>query len=295
MRPGTLDIMSEPELTSPPSSSDSIEVDFGGSELLPSVQPLWEALSASHAAGTSNGLPTQSARDSWPLRFARYERIFEREDAFMLVARQGTKAVGYAVAYADDPFDDESESPIVMIESLAVLPELRSQGLGGWLLEEVEGEAIELWGATESAVEVPLGNEAAEGFAARAGFVEFGETWLRPAPQGTPAEQAGSASIDDDRLGILLEEGSELFAVGLEEGPDDTWITSEVLVLCQPEPGFAADGPSLEAMLAPFAAAGATSALVALDATSAPGWGEALTTLGFRQVLRLFTRTIAVE
>lgn len=286
--------MSDVKQPSPTASQDPIEVDFGGIELVPAVQPLWDALFAHHLAGGAAGLPVQDPADSWPLRRARYERLFDRAPAFVLLARQGKKAVGYALAYADDPIDEAGDGPVVTVESLIVLPEMRGQGLGGWLLEEAESEAIEQWGAEVTALEVMTGNESADDFYTRAGFVERGETWLRPDPT-TGGAPTGAQDIDDDRLGELLDEGSELFALGLEEGPDDTWLTSEVLVGCQPEPGYPADGPALEAALAPFAAAGAYSVLVALDRSNDPAWSETLTDLGFAKVLRLLTRSLIVE
>lgn len=282
--------MSEAELSS--QTPTAIEVEFGGVELLPAVQPLWEAQHDHHISGGAADLPVQPRSESWPLRLARYERIFERQPAFVLVASQGGKAVGYTLAYADDPIEDAGDGPVVTIESLVVSPEMREQGLGGWLLEEAEAEAIDQWGAEVSALEVMIGDESADEFYDRAGFVERGETWLRPAPKGV---QDFTQRIDDDRLGDLLDEGSELFALGLEEGPDDTWLSSEVLTLCQPEPDYAADGPALEAVLAPFAEAGASSALVALDPSCDPAWREELTALGFKKVLRLLTRSIVVE
>lgn len=284
--------MSEADRPSTSANSDAVQVDFGGAELLPDLQPLWEALFEHHVAGGAAGLPVQEQRDSWPLRLAHYERIFDRQPAFVILARQGNKAVGYALAYADDPIEGAGDGPVVTIESLIVLPEMRGQGLGGWLLEEAEAEGIEQWGAEVSAIEVLTDNTSAIDFSDRLGFVERGETWMRPARSGGVIE---SQRIDDDRLGDLLDEGSEQFALGLEEGPDDTWLSSEVLTLCQPEPGYAADAAALEAALAPFAEAGASSALVALDDSSDPAWGDVLTDLGFRRVLRLVTRPLVTD
>lgn len=284
--------MSEAELPSHSADSNAVQVDFGGAELLHDLQPLWEALFEHHVAGGAAGLPVQQLRDTWPLRLAHYERIFERQPAFVILARQGSKPVGYALAYADDPIEGAGDGPVVTIESLVVLPEMRGQGLGGWLLEEAEAEGIDQWGAEVSAAEVLADNTSGADFYARLGFVERGETWMRPARPGGVVE---SQRIDDDRLGDLLDDGSERFALGLEEGPDDTWLSSEVLALCQPEPGYAADAAALEAVLAPFAQAGASSALVALDDSSDPRWGEELTSLGFRKVLRLVTRPLVTD
>ncbi|MBP1326590.1 GNAT superfamily N-acetyltransferase [Leucobacter exalbidus] len=286
--------MRDVESSIPNSASEAIEVELGGTELLPSVRPLWESLFEHHVAGGAAGLAVQPQGDNWPLRIARYHRIFEQQPAFVLVARQGKLVVGYALAYADEPIEEISEGPVVTIESLVVLPEMRGQGLGGWLLEEAEAEAIEQWGAEVTALEVMTGNESALKFYERAGFVEQGETWLRPDPTTGGAPQ-GARDIDDDRLEVLLEEGSEILAIGLEEGPDDTWVTSDVLVGCQPEPGYAADGAALEAALAPFAAAGASSVFVALDRAADPAWGETLSSHGFKKALRLFTRLIAID
>lgn len=284
------------EVTQPGDNTNTgaISVDLGGTELLPELQPLWEALFDHRSAGGQSGLPVQQREDTWELRLAHYHRIFERQPAFVLLARQGERPVGYALAYADDPIEEVSDGPVVTIETLIVLAEMRGQGLGGWLLEEAEAEGIDQWGAEVSAIEVPSGDASAEAFYARAGFVERGETWLRPV--AAAGESVGDErDIDDDRLGDLLEEGSEEFAIGLEEGPDDTWLTSVVLVGCQPEPGSPADGAALEAALAPFAEAGARSALVALDGSNDPAWADELSKLGFKKVLRLVTRSIAIE
>lgn len=274
------------------SSSDDIQVDFGGTELLPDVQPLWEAMFDHQQSAGAAGLPVGDRGDSWRLRLARYERVFDRQPAFVMVARQDGEPVGYVLGYADEPFEDaEDAAPIVTIESLFVVPELRAQGLGGWLLEEAEAEAIEQWGVESSALEIMPGNALAESFTDRAGFAEIGETWLRPVLGGG---EATGHEIDDDKLGELLDEGSDMFAIGLEEGPDEMWQTSEVLVAFQPEPGFAADADALESEIALFAAAGATSALVALDRETSAEWTETLTALGFRKILRLLTREIVV-
>lgn len=285
--------MSTTEEPTPTSDLNAINVELGGVELLAEVPPLWEALFDHQVESGAAGLTAQLREDTWSLRLARYERIFERQPAFVMVARQGSQAIGFVLAYADEPLDEESEAPIVTIESLAVLPEMRGQGLGGWLLEEAEEEAIEQWGANVSALEVMVGNELAEGFTKRAGFIDFGETWLRPAANG--ASVGSTADIDDDRLGELLEVESELFAFGLEEGPDESWQTSVVIVGCQPGADLPADGPALEAALVQFAAAGATSALVALDASNDPAWADVLTGMGFKKVLRLLTRDIVVS
>lgn len=284
--------MSEAERPSNSADSDAVKVDFGGAELLQDLQPLWEALFAHQFLGEAAGLPVQQQHDSWPLRLAHYERIFDRQPAFVILARQGKKAVGYALAYADEPIEGAGDGPVVTIESLIVAPEMRGQGLGGWLLEEAEAEGIDQWGAEVSALEVPANDPAAAEFYGRFGFVERGETWMRPAQQG---EAVGTQHIDDDRLGDLLDEGSELFALGLEEGPDNIWQSSEVLTLCQPEPGYPADPAALEDVLAPFAEAGASSVLVALDDSSDSNWGEALTSLGFHRVLRLVTRPLVID
>lgn len=272
------------------STPDSVKVSLGGIELLPALQPMWERLFDHHAASGAAGLPVRSRDESWPLRHESYEEIFAEQPAFVLIAHQGSHAVGYVVAYADEPIEEAGDGPIVTIETLVVLPEMRDKGLGGWLLQEAEAEAIEQWGAEVTALEVMVGNESGEGFFNRASFVERGETWLR-----TGITAHSETATDYDRLDTLLDTESELFAIGLEEGPDDTWLTSEVLVVCQPEATTAANEATLEATLAPFAEAGAVSTLVALDGSNDPAWGEALAALGFRKVLRLLTRSIGVE
>ena len=289
--------MREDDLPTNSSAQPEVELKMGGIELLPIVQPLWEALYDHHHENGDAGLAVRPREESWPLRFAHYEQIFKDHTAFAIVAHTAGVPSGYALAYEDDPIDEDDERSIVTVESLVLLPETRGQGIGTLLLAAVETEASERWEAAESALEVMTGNESADAFYEHAGFVERGETWLRLAPAGGPA--VGERKTDEDRLGELLDEHLDdeeaLFALALEDGPDDTWLTSDVLVVGQPEYDVEADAAALEAALAPFAAAGATSALIALDSETDAGWPEALESLGFRKVLRLLTRPIAAN
>ncbi len=83
--------------------SDSITVDRGGLELLAEARPLWEALYDRHLEYGVAGLATIGRELSWPLRLARYRRIFvEHPRAVVFLARLEGAPVGYALGHDEE-------------------------------------------------------------------------------------------------------------------------------------------------------------------------------------------------
>jgi hypothetical protein len=83
-------------------SDEGIIVVRAGSERIGDLQPLWESLHEHHAAVaphlTDLG-PVRSPRDSWEVRRELYEEWLAEPDAFVLIAQDDQRAVGYAVIH----------------------------------------------------------------------------------------------------------------------------------------------------------------------------------------------------
>ncbi len=88
--------------------------------------------------------------------------IFKNTLSFTFVADEGGKILGYASAL---PLDAESAD----VESIAVDPDYQGKGIGGILLDAIEGEMIRR-GYTRSVLEVRDKNEAAIVFYKRHGY-----------------------------------------------------------------------------------------------------------------------------
>lgn len=145
--------------------ADEVTLTVHGAEVIDELEPLWLALFDWHAHTGSANLPVIDRSTSWPLRRAVYEELFERPDTFVVLARRGTEPVGYALGHLHDGPDDTwpTSDRLGHIESLAVLPDERGNGLGTALLDTAEARLAEL-GATTVAIEVMVGNEGAQRF-----------------------------------------------------------------------------------------------------------------------------------
>jgi len=85
-------------------------------------------------------LPVIKRSESWARRRTLYEQLLTSQDTFVLVARRGSAAVGYAFAHVHMGPDDtwDTGDRIGEVESLAVLPAERGRGLGTLLLDCAE-------------------------------------------------------------------------------------------------------------------------------------------------------------
>lgn len=263
----------------------AIEVDCGGMELLSEVQPLWEALFDRHVEYGAAGLPTIERELSWSRRLAHYTRIFaEPARATVFVARRGVAAVGYAVSY-DEEF---LGAPAVLLETLSLVPAVRGRGLGTRLIDLVDGQARER-GAAHAIVDVVSGNTPAFGFYLNFGYSPHSETWMR----SEQSQTTGSGLVDDladraKRHGLCLE---------TEPGPDDTWVSSDMIAHLAPIPGNVANLPPETSALAGFLTAledsGLWSIQVTIPATvESERWREGLKALRFKPCLHRLTRGV---
>lgn len=115
---------------------------------------------------------------SIPWHETTFRGLLRRRSASLLVADDAGGIVGYAVLwYAAD----EAE-----LGDLAVLPEVRRQGLGRWILDRALVEAARR-GAEAVFLEVRAGNEEARRLYESAGFETVG---VRPSYYSEPVEDA---------------------------------------------------------------------------------------------------------
>src|SRR3954471_4712632 len=108
---------------------------------LDELEPLWSCMRERHGGiGPAWIGPTRERAESWSRRRADYARWLD-EDALVLVARNGGRAVGYAFVTLgeSDSSTWQLEGRTAELESLAVLPEARGAGVGAALLAAVRG------------------------------------------------------------------------------------------------------------------------------------------------------------
>jgi ribosomal protein S18 acetylase RimI-like enzyme len=108
------------------------------------------------------------------VRSASYREWLADPRSFLLIAREGERAVGYAVTRVMESgpeWRDAWRMPETMaeLETLVVLPELRNTGLGTRMLDAVE-EELSRQGITEVIVGIVAGNDGAQRLYERRGF-----------------------------------------------------------------------------------------------------------------------------
>jgi ribosomal protein S18 acetylase RimI-like enzyme len=167
-----------------PSRAHGVEFTIHGLEVIDELEPLWLSLFDWHASIGHADLPLIDRADSWPRRRALYEEVLVTPDAFVVVARRGGRAVGYALAQFHHGPDDTwpTSDRIGEIESLALLPDERGAGLGTELLDVAEDE-LSARGATTVAIAVMVGNDDAQHFYAARGMVPTTIRMLRLGPR----------------------------------------------------------------------------------------------------------------
>ena len=156
------------------------EIRRGGPEDLPLLEPLWVSVHHRHAESMPELAPYVDDATTWAARSALYADLLAKPDTVLLLAYAGDALVGYGLAHVmprEETWvaDTWVTGPrIGEIESLAVLPEQRGQGLGTELLELLERE-LHAQGVTDLVLGLLPGNDAAARLYARRGYRP---TWL---------------------------------------------------------------------------------------------------------------------
>ena len=161
----------------------------GKQELVGELEPLWLSLFDHHLSTGAAGLPVIPRSESWPRRRALYEQLLRGQEAFVVVARRGPAAVGYALAHVHPGPDDTwtTGDRIGEVESLALRPGERGHGVGTLLLDCAEA-ILENHGARDVVIGVLAGNDSARRFYERRGMTPAVIKMMRIGPK--PAGQA---------------------------------------------------------------------------------------------------------
>ncbi len=143
----------------------------GGAELLDAVRPLWLAMRDHHHMIAPERGPVRGDEDSWARRSGQYRRWLGSTGAFLLVARAGEDATGYAMVRpgAHDSPTWKSPGRIAQLESLSVAPAARGAGCGAALLARVR-EEIRALGYDQLHLTALAANTGALRFYDREGF-----------------------------------------------------------------------------------------------------------------------------
>jgi ribosomal protein S18 acetylase RimI-like enzyme len=152
----------------------------GGPEDLDLLGPLWIGVHAQHQASMPELAPYVTAEESWAARRALYDEVFAKPDTVLLLARAGDELVGYGLAHVLETKDTwiadtwRRGERVGEIESLAVVPSRRGEGIGTALLDVLEAELRSI-GVEDLILGVLAGNVAAQRLYARHGYRP---TWL---------------------------------------------------------------------------------------------------------------------
>ena len=154
----------------------------GGAERIDDLRPLWESLSDHHAAVAPQLRELGGLRaDSWAVRRELYVAWLAEPGAFVLVAEQEGRPVGYALVHLRGPEETWATGPIAVLETLTVLPEQRGGGLGAALLERMHAE-LRAAGVGHWEVAVISTNAGARRFYERQGLQPFTSSYLGRVP-----------------------------------------------------------------------------------------------------------------
>ncbi|PYS95994.1 MAG: hypothetical protein DMF50_06505 [Acidobacteria bacterium] len=173
---------------------DEVRIVKAGAERIGRLEPLWKALHAHHLSVDPRlpGIPIRSQEEAWARRRRLYEGWLSETDAFLLAAECRERTVGYALAHmheADESWDTRGRFGV--LESLAVLPEMRRLGVGRKLMSALYAELRRL-GVSVLEIGVLATNRGARRFYEREGFAPWVTHYLGIVP-GPPDPGAGSA------------------------------------------------------------------------------------------------------
>jgi ribosomal protein S18 acetylase RimI-like enzyme len=144
------------------------------------VEPLWIAVHHRHAETMPELAPFVGDDESWAVRKQLYEELLAKPDTLLLLAFDGSTAIGYGLAHVmaveDSWIPDtwQTGQRIGEVESLSVLPQYRGSGLGTVLLDRLEAH-LRGSGARDLILGVLPGNDDAIRLYQRRGYRP---TWL---------------------------------------------------------------------------------------------------------------------
>jgi ribosomal protein S18 acetylase RimI-like enzyme len=155
-------------------------VRTGNAADLDLLGPLWVAVHHRHVESMPELAPYVDDEETWRVRRALYVELLAKPETILLLASVDDATVGYGLAHVlptDDTWipDTWVTGPrIGEIESLSVLPEYRSSGLGSELLRRLE-EHLHQLGVEDLILGALAGNDDAIRLYERRGYQP---TWL---------------------------------------------------------------------------------------------------------------------
>jgi ribosomal protein S18 acetylase RimI-like enzyme len=126
--------------------TENTELRRGSAADLPLLKPLWVSVHHQHAQSMPELGPYVDDDRTWEVRSALYGELLARPGTMLFLATAGSAVIGYGLAHvlaaADTWLPDtwQTGARIGEIESLAVLPSHRGQGIGTRLLDALEAE-----------------------------------------------------------------------------------------------------------------------------------------------------------
>jgi ribosomal protein S18 acetylase RimI-like enzyme len=149
----------------------ALRVVSAGLERLDELEPLWAAMHSAHAAMADEVAPVRPLAESWRRRRAEYSHWLaaEPDDTRLLIAELDGHVVGYLMLrFMGGASTWDVGERVAEIESLSVLSDVRSQGVGARLVSAARELGTErlLVGAVHA-------NTAALRFYEREGFGPF--------------------------------------------------------------------------------------------------------------------------
>jgi len=171
----------------------TITYGYAGAERLDDVEAVWRTLHDHHIAiDHERNASIREGRQTWELRRSDFAKALAQPDAFLVLAEDAGGVVGFALVHFrpnenwrvhGDRFGE--------LETLAVRPDLRGNGVGRELMQHVY-ERMRALEVAELSIVVVERNEDARRFYEREGFLAWHTTYFGPVPAGTTApEDAG--------------------------------------------------------------------------------------------------------
>jgi len=118
--------------------NSSLSIQICGKDHIPELEPLWKALQERHIEVGACLAPTRTPDESWKRRRSEYEKLFEDEGTFFLLASYDDKPVGYAfVSHRKGSCSFETPDKCADLHTLSVLPECRGKKIGDALMNEM--------------------------------------------------------------------------------------------------------------------------------------------------------------
>jgi len=174
-----------------------VTIEVSGLGAIDALEPLWLTLFDHHRAVGPG--PFIDRSDSWPARRRLYAQVLAEPDAFVAVARRVEEPVGYALVAVHEGPDDTwpTGDRFAEVETLAVVPAERGQGIGTRLLDTVD-DRLEQLGIATLFIAVMEGNDDAMRFYRRRGFRPSITKLMRLGAIPPDQQERGGSSTDDE-------------------------------------------------------------------------------------------------